>query len=120
MWSDACDRGRLKIGIARGPSSVVRRDVAALRRMVRTAGLRSVDLVAVPSTEAALRRAQDAIGGSGPRSDVVVTGPNPALNAIDVAATTGSGAAWERLREAARRERVTVVLERDESIDGPR
>jgi hypothetical protein len=51
---------------------------------------------------------------------VVVTGPNPALNAIDVAATTGSGGAWERLREAARRERVTVVLERDESIDGPR
>jgi len=117
VWSDGCDRGRVKIGVARGGEAVVRREVRALRRLIRASRLRSVDLVAVPSTEAAVKRAQPDLTRGGRATDVVVTGPNPALNAIDVAAAIDSGSGWEELRKIARRHRVTVVLERDDALD---
>lgn len=120
-WFDACDEGRVNVGIPSRPD--VRERVLRARRFLAASGMtQDVRLVAVRSSYAALARGQERLGEPFERllsAGLASSGIDTRRNAVIVeVASSVSAADWRALAVAAQRVRpARVLLERSEDAD---
>ena len=114
VWFDPCDRGRFKVGVARGARSILAPKIARARAVLRERGVGGgADLVAVASPTPAIVAAQQRVHAVPLPADDLASSWDPSGNALTVRVARDVDAdGWRALRRAAGATGVTVVIER--------